>query len=125
MHLNQILEKAGNTTLSKSLDQNHGCLDREIENEFQQRLFSIMKVEDYQDYLTQIGMKVEGEEESHEKIIQAIKNSRQKGYHGNNDCKTKNSLKEDSIARVCKLVSEFSDMDIVREEIKQEKEDES
>ena len=32
-----------------------------------------MKVEDYQDYLTQIGMKVEGEEESHEKIIQAIK----------------------------------------------------
>jgi len=84
-----------------------------------------MKVEDYQDYLTQIGMKVEGEEESHEKIIQAIKNSRQKGYHGNNDCKTKNSLKEDSIARVCKLISEFSDMDIVREEIKQEKEDES
>jgi len=48
-----------------------------------------MKVEDYQDYLTQIGMKVEGEEESHEKIIQAIKNSRQKGYHGNSDCKTK------------------------------------
>ena len=76
MHLNEILDKAGNTTLAKTLDQNHGCLERNLENEFQQRLQSIIKVECYEDYLNLIGLKVESPEQSHEKIIQAIKNSR-------------------------------------------------
>ena len=69
LHLNQILEKAGNITLTKTLDQNHGCLDRALENDFQKRLQSIIKVENYQDYLNLIGLKVESPEQSHEKII--------------------------------------------------------
>jgi len=76
------IQKAGNQPLAKTLDANYGCLDRKLENEFQQKLFSIIKVESYTDYLKTLGLPVENDAQSHIKIVQAFKNSRSKGYHG-------------------------------------------
>ena len=86
-HLNKTFEKLTDDKqnlgeLSKLMDANHGCLDREIENQFQQDLFSIMKIDSYQKYFKEIGMDIVDNTDVYQKLIQAVKNSRQKGYHG-------------------------------------------
>ena len=87
-HLNKTIEKATNSSkniqdLAKLLDSNHGCLPSELENAFQQELKGINEVEDLISYYKTLEIKgVENDEQVKDKLIQAVKNSRQKGYHG-------------------------------------------
>ena len=61
VHLSKTLRKV--TPKGKSLfevgdllDTNHGCLDSSIENAFQQDLFTINTVEDFNDYYAMAGI---------------------------------------------------------------------
>ena len=124
LHLYDTVQKAGNQTLAKELDSNHGCLDRNLENEFQQKLFSIIKVESYTDYLSTLGLEVEDDEASHTKIVDAFKNSRAKGYHGDKEYQSnKESMKEDSIVRITSLIGLFSDLELTKEKIEKDEDD--
>ena len=99
--------------ISEQLDQNWGCLDREFENEFQVNLKKIYKIEDFMSYFKVVGLQVT-ESQLYEKLIQAVKNSRAKGYHGSfDDYDNKNFLpqvNEQSELRMIRLVETFADV---------------
>lgn len=52
-----------------SLDQNFGCLEMGIENEFQKNVFEILEVDDFLKYYKRIGVKVKTDEQLYEKLI--------------------------------------------------------
>lgn len=123
-HLNKTFEKLidGDKKnlgkLSELMDSNFGCLNREVENQFQQDMFSIFKIESYQQYYKEIGLNISEEKDIYERLIQAVKNSRKKGYHGNEDLQSKTSLAELSINRITNLVGQFAEIKSEKEELK-------
>jgi len=129
VHLNACVEKFTGqkpknfAELARVLDQNHGCLPTEAENHFQQALFSISKIEDFKSYFNLIGYEVNSEKETYDKLIAAVKNSRQKGYHGRDDRSAIRQKEVEVVAdmsesRLLKLVTQFCDAKIEREEFK-------
>lgn len=55
---------------SKILDDNHGCMAKELENEFQQQLFKANKNESFEGYFKALGINIEGGEKGvYEKLI--------------------------------------------------------
>jgi len=51
------------------MDDNHGCLDRDLENKFQQALFAIPGVDSYKKYFQEIGLDLKDDKEIYEKLI--------------------------------------------------------
>jgi len=70
--------------LSTSLDSNHGCLDFKLENEFQQNIFGVVKTENMKEYLQKLGLET-SDKAIYERLVQSVKNSRARGYHGKDD----------------------------------------
>jgi len=109
--LNQSIEKVTGSApknmeeLTKALDGNFGCLDMQIENELQKNIFKILEIEDFLDYYKMIGVKVESDKELYDKLVKAVKNSRQKGYHGVDSRSKIPSMQEQSEKRAQDLIS--------------------
>lgn len=121
-HLNNTINKVVGETnrnfesLVKAMDENHGCLSTELENELQKNLFSIQEVEDFYGYYRTLGIKnVSNDKELNDKLIQAVKNSRQKGYHGQECDANMPALYDQSEERVQGLLSQISVLKIEKE----------
>jgi len=56
-----------------------------MENEFQQNLFKTLKIETFQDYYALLGYGNKTDKDVYESIIRAVKNSRKKGYHADEE----------------------------------------
>ena len=86
-YLHQAIQKSTGkkdlTEFAKLLDSNHGCLSAQQEDSFQQDIFKLQEVDNLLDYYKILGIEnVETDKQLHERLVQAIKNSRNKGYHG-------------------------------------------
>lgn len=88
-HLNEIIKaKTSNVQegrwdkLAQALDENHGCIDMHLENQLQQNFKKALKMKSFETYYKTLNIEIEGQEKGiSEKLIQAVKNSRSKGYH--------------------------------------------
>lgn len=77
-----VSEKKEMNKLSETLDSNHGSLSSELENQFQEDVFNIELVTGFEEYYKVLGVKIEDDSDVYNKLIQAVRNSRKKGYHG-------------------------------------------
>ena len=135
--LNKTIEKVTGSgpknmsDLEKALDSNHGCLERHLENELQVHLKQkMLKMESFNEYYAHIGIEIaEGPKVIQEMLIKAVKNSRRKGYHGDDDAGVSGGTKlpplnEQSEARVGRMLSKFATVDSERTEKKAKKKSE-
>ena len=105
--------------LGKALDDNHGCLSSDLENALQQELFKIPQIEDFKAYYDWLGVKsFSTDKELSERLVKAVKSSRQKGYHGQEHDENMPEVEETSHARLEQRLKEFANLKIVKEEIK-------
>jgi hypothetical protein len=67
LHLNNTIQKLTASgpkqfdKLTTALDSNYGCMSSELENQFQQDLFSIIKMDDFVKYYGTLGIKLDTE----------------------------------------------------------------
>jgi hypothetical protein len=71
--------------MDATLDDNYGCLPREIEDRLLHELKSMKKVDNFNDYYTRLGQNVPDDEAISARLKQAITNSKDKKYHGSSE----------------------------------------
>lgn len=104
--------------LSVILDSNHGCLDSKIEDSFQQDLFTIITVEDFSGYYKMAGVAESTDNKQlNERLVKAVKNSRRKGYHGQECDAQMPEVADQADTRAKDLIQQIADMKIDKEEI--------
>lgn len=85
MLIREIKGKKANKELLAQYEDNFGKLTNEQEEKIQKKCFEILKLDNYQDFFSNIGMGKLDNDAVMEKLKQAIINSKKKKYHGTVD----------------------------------------
>ena len=122
--LNATLENVGGQAkniddISKQLDDNFGCLGFDLENNFQQQIFGILKVDDFQKYYKELELdRAQTQEALNDMLVKAVKSSRAKGYHGQEHDSQMPEVYDQAEQRAVKLLQQVAHVKIETEEIK-------